>query len=444
MQERMKRNIKGPITIQKVIKLVETILTMHKEELMEDYEIEGISFDEIEDIEDDSILDSWESEVDDIDEEFIRGKIEEVISSNDDYFALNEDNVYFNFSISIEDVQDRVNFYLPDLLDSFLQNIESDVKILKLIGITFREKELNAILKNEKDLQMLYFGGEDGEGISLLSCYINGESNEAVVKKIKKKLLISKILWFNYFNSLKTPIEYSDSFTYLASLGYNFEYPIKSGDLDEENIEENYQNSFLDTLFVSEDNGSSLACEKLELGIVECGNPLIEDINSDDSYWREEENFYITFLYFLEEEIKSLNSFDGEIRNYFLSIKFKLMETLDYVCDSTLFQDGIPTDVLKTFPSSGHLSFVLINDILSYPDESYQGEYDSQNFTGRLNYLNNIIKKLIIKTYYFLSEDKEIEEHIKSNPNYKRNLISSSLLEDALNIKKNLTLKKIK
>ena len=80
------------------------------------------------------------------------------------------------------------------------------------------------------------------------------------------------------------------------------------------------------------------------------------------------------------------------------------------------------------------------NEVLEYSDDRY--EYDDKDFFNLTNYYFNIIKKLLIKTYYTLTGDKRIVDIIKSNKMYKVNNISSNLLDDAIEQSKNK--KKIK
>ena len=70
----------------------------------------------------------------------------------------------------------------------------------------------------------------------------------------------------------------------------------------------------------------------------------------------------------------------------------------------------------------------FIDELLMYNDEHYRNiECDTEN---TMIYLDNIVKKLLIQTYYKLTNDEEIVDMIKTNEKYGVNVISSSFLRD--------------
>ena len=63
-----------------------------------------------------------------------------------------------------------------------------------------------------------------------------------------------------------------------------------------------------------------------------------------------------------------------------------------------------------------------------YDNEQYRN--DDYSVDNTLVYLNNIIKKLLIETYYKLTGDNKIVDEIKGNPLYGINTISSGFVCD--------------
>ena len=81
--------------------------------------------------------------------------------------------------------------------------------------------------------------------------------------------------------------------------------------------------------------------------------------------------------------------------------------------------------------------YFLIDELLRYEDLSYRG-----NSSRKLNidtYYFNIIKKLLIKTYYYLTDDENIKDSIIHNSKYGINKISTSLLDSVIKGKKKNT-----
>ena len=137
--------------------------------------------------------------------------------------------------------------------------------------------------------------------------------------------------------------------------------------------------------------------------------------------------FYLTYLELLEKEIKKDNNMCSEL----IIIKYRLMQVIDTMFDTALF---INKDILKGIDFKEDYNFIeyeiyyFIKELLMYDDEKYRNkEFDTENI---IIYIDGIVKKLLIKTYYKLTRDKRIIETIKNNKLYGVNSISSSLLKD--------------
>ena len=76
----------------------------------------------------------------------------------------------------------------------------------------------------------------------------------------------------------------------------------------------------------------------------------------------------------------------------------------------------------------------FINELLCYDDDKYRNKnFDTDN---TMIYLNNIMKKLFIQTYYYLTKDKEVINKINDNKLFGINTISSGFLKDIADVKK--------
>lgn len=409
----------------------------------ENFDYDDITEDTLDEMEKESI---WDGESLD-DPNFIKEKIMEVVDNYQEYFKIYKDSICFNTNLTKEQIDykiEEIGRYIDkEILEEILEEIENNVDLLKILGFTFYEKDMKQLLENERELQQLYFGGEWGEGVSLMSSEIVGEAREEIVKEIRKKLFMSKVLWANYFAKLKSFFEYSDSYTYLIGIGEDVTYGISSWELNEDEVMELFRNSLLDAMFIQEDNGVDTLMDKLSIGVRLSNNPIFEKKNSHSyRWWDEQKNLFLGVLYFLEEEINKYSDYDEEIRNYLIGVKYRVMEVLDYVFDFSLFSGTLPNEVEGIRPNNSSIVYVMIDDILSYQDLKY--DISNNVMTSRVNIINNTLKMIVIKAYYYLSGDEELTQHIKNNPNYKKNKISSDFVDGAITIGKDIKLRKKK
>lgn len=152
-----------------------------------------------------------------------------------------------------------------------------------------------------------------------------------------------------------------------------------------------------------------------------------------------EKNFYLAFLYFLDEEIENIkkeSKEDGEFVSNLITIKYYLMMALDSVYGANLFLN--PTNYnfeLSSVPGNA-VTYIFIDDLLEYRDIEYGNDYDGK--VGEVNRLNNLLKKLFIKTDYFLTKDGTILEHIYDNINYGTGnyTISTDMLDEIVSLKR--------
>lgn len=81
------------------------------------------------------------------------------------------------------------------------------------------------------------------------------------------------------------------------------------------------------------------------------------------------------------------------------------------------------------------VTYIFIDDLLEYMDVEYEENYF--NTVGTINRLNSLLKKIFIKTDYFLTKDETIIEHINNNMNYGNNdyAVSSGMLDEIVSLK---------
>ena len=119
--------------------------------------------------------------------------------------------------------------------------------------------------------------------------------------------------------------------------------------------------------------------------------------------------------------------------------KYRLMNIFDKVYDMYIFYDDkdyvdineINCDLDYSFVEN--MFFYFIDKILRYDDNTYK--YVDNEYYNLVNYYFNIIRKLIIKAYYYLSDDNIVSDKIKNNLLYGANKIST-ILHDSI-IEKN-------
>ena len=111
---------------------------------------------------------------------------------------------------------------------------------------------------------------------------------------------------------------------------------------------------------------------------------------------------------------------------------------MDSVYNTSLFMNNRDV-ILDKF--KGNYCFVrdaiyyFIKELLMYDDEKYRNEeYGTDN---TMVYLNNIVKKLLIKTYYVITKDDKVIDIINDSGLYGINTISSDFIKDIIDKPKN-------
>ena len=118
------------------------------------------------------------------------------------------------------------------------------------------------------------------------------------------------------------------------------------------------------------------------------------------------------------------------------------MNAIDSIYDRALFlaEKEVTEEVSfeEDYTFMQYEIYYLTTELLNYDDSAYvNSNYHSQNI---LLYTNNVIKKLLIETYYLLTGDEEIVSYIKGHKLYNVNTISSKLLRKMVKESKNNSL----
>lgn len=313
-------------------------------------------------------------------------------------------------------ILDETNEFDQQFINDIDFVIEGDTDFLDIIGVEIKKELYNYLLDIEKDIENCY------NEMSDLDNYVGLDNVDInpLMSKMKKLHMKKKIMILNA-NNLLLPIQYNDLVTYASNMTDN------GDDLCELSLlidDEQFNDSDImyDTFLMSIFTGSDLYLSNLRDSLI------INDSEMDRNEFFSKINFYLTFLKLLEKEIKNSN----ELLNMeLIKIKYRIMNVMDSVYGTALFI-GKETNDHKNFKENYDFVcdavYYFIREILMYDNDKYRNkDCDTEN---TMIYLNNIIKKLLVETYYELTKDKYIVNMIKENELYGINTISSSFLKD--------------
>lgn len=340
------------------------------------------------------------------------------------YFDVYDDKITFDIDYVYELdslIEETANEYDIDLISDSDFTIEiNKITFLEIIGVKIR-KELYEFLKNvEIEIKDCY------SELYKAKSYAQAEKIDTskLINKIKILYMKKKVLLINTKNLLPR-IEYSDLIKYASSMidkNTNLEdisLLYEDEDFDAGNI---MYDTFLRSIFTSEACSASILWESLVTNLYNLNEEIKQNITK----------FYQTFLNLLDKEIPSSNNIIGiEMTR----IKYGLINALDSVYDTTLFmndKDNITSNQKfdENYQFIESTVYYFIKELLMYDDNMYKNkEYNTDNI---MVYLNNIMKKLLIETYYHLTKDENIINAIKNNELYGINTISSNYLKSII------------
>lgn len=340
------RNLDTSVTIGTITKYVEFI--MDRDDILEeaygdiDDESEIYDDNDIDDLEEEEeipYIELWDKETEEITPTFIHDKIISFVNLNNDFFSIDSDSVVLNESISTEDLNDIFKEASIGKSHVYIDFILSNPDLLKIIGIVVRTDVANFLLDSEREIGKLYFGESGSEEPSLS----NSSDNKEIIRKLKISLF-KNIIWYqNTINNL-TSSECLD----IVYLIENYmddecaEFPLHKNTLKKYDPSIIPKSPFLMSLFFYEEDllAMSLVIKKIiqKKQLVDLHNTY--DNEDEETLVEEkgipEKNFYLAFLYFLDEEIKIVKE-DEEFVSNLITIKYYLMMALDSVYGTIYF-----------------------------------------------------------------------------------------------------------
>lgn len=365
---------------------------------------------------------------------FLLEDSEELINEFNFYFELddllkkyyqcfddNNENIIFDKDY-IDELDDLI-FSERDKFNTLLiqeieDTIESDTIFLEMIGIKIKKELYNYLLNLENKIEENYMELCNLENNNIT----DRERKNNLTSDIKKHNLKKRIMLFNMKNLL-TPTDIYDLYNYAINMAdIDNDFTEVKFLLDDDNFSEEdvIYDVFQRSIFTVDDSSKCNLKEKLS-------NTVIEE---DNNFKYSRIKFYLTFLYLLEKEISQSDEF---IKIELITVKYRLMNALDSVYDMALFMRKENIDDIEFEENYSFLEYEIyyfIKELLKYDDSKYiNKEY---NTTNAITYFDNIIKKLLIETYYKLTRDKHIVSAIKENEQYEVNSISSNLLKNII------------
>jgi len=337
------------------------------------------------------------------------------------YFDIDNEVVKFDEDY-VSDIDDLIieekNEYDAAFIHDIDFVIEGSTSFLEIIGVKIRKDLYNYLADLEKQLEECYNQLSDLENYSSLSDVDTSE----LISRIKKFNMTKIVMLLNAKNLLPK-YEYYDLIGYAHNVSESEDYKneitflLESEDFDMSDI---IPDVFLRSIFFGSDSYMANLRDRLVSNMF----PPDNDIKYSTI------KFYLTFLDLLNKEIGVYNTLlDME----FVRIKYRIMNTMDSVYGTTLFM-GNNGNVLDGISFKERYNFIcdavyyFSREILMYDNEQYRN--DDYSVDNTLVYLNNIMKKLLIETYYKLTGDNKIVDEIKGNPLYGINTISSGFVCD--------------
>lgn len=350
----------------------------------------------------------FESELDD----FLYIYSDYIEKRGNDIFFVNACGVALEEVVSTleEDNDDEVIEVINEIIDN-------NYIFLKLLGIEVNKKCYNFLLDNEKEIEKIYMN----------SLYGSDNLEIKRLKRLMDKKMFTMLFIVNNFN----PDEYMGLYHYAVYMselhnGKHDVLPHSDEDFGQDGF---FNGPFFKALFYRGD-----ICYQ---SIVECLRLDILELEGDDDDSRDNEKiFYTTLIQFLDEQINNID--DVQIVGMLNNGKNRLIYTIDFVFDICSYGALLEFDNNSNNYSSDDFSFVsrkiiiMIRSLLSCDDSKYfvDGEYNVDI------YLLNILRVVYIKTYYHLTKDRSLVNHIRSNQFYGINKISSELIDAVISDKK--------
>lgn len=352
---------------------------------------------------------------------------DDLINKYYQYFDADGDEIKFDMDY-IDELDNLINEEIEQYDLVFIHDVnftlDNSIVFLDIIGVEKKKELYDFLLGIEKRIEF-YYGGVMA-ALKINDCKNNTIDTDEIFSSIKKLKLIKTVMLINT-NSLLSEIQKRDLILYSCDEADTIdELDNISLLLDDENFCDSdiLDDVFLRSIFVGGELNKFTLRDSL---ILNSYTTLC-----DKKYSKI--NFYLTFLGLLEKEI---NKADELLKCELINIKYRLMNVLDTVYGTTTFLGNNSIDMMNI---KEDYSFIynavnyFVDELLCYDDNKYRNNaYDTEN---TMIYLNSIMKKLLIQTYYNLTKDNDIINRINDNKLFGVNTISSVFLKDIVDISK--------
>ena len=335
----------------------------------------------------------------------------EYFDNDGDIISYDEKNIEELGELILEEFED----YDEELISNFDVVIEGDTEFLDILGVPIKKELYNYLLDIEKELEEAY------NEFCRLDSYVG--LSEVDIKPLIKKitsLKMKKVIMLVNTKNLLSYYEHHDLMQYsINTMNRTDDFDeinllISDGTFDETDILD-------DILLKSIFTGGELYISCISESIMQNVLGISDNIKNSTI------KFYLTFLNLLDKEIKNSNELLSEELN---RVKYRLIYSLDSVYDTFTIvnKDYIYDEYEENYSFINKTVKYFIDELLMYDDEQYRNkDCDTDN---TMIYLDNIVKKLLIETYYKLTNDKSIINVIKENELYGVNTISSGFLKE--------------
>ena len=314
--------------------------------------------------------------------------------------------------------EEKNDFECDWIVDDVVFLLDNESDFLEILGVNINKELYNYLLNMDNELENMYMSLFD------LELYPKeGRISKGELLKNIRNLIFKRMIFLINTKNLLSDIQYKDLVNYSINISKNNDdygdvfLMYEDEDFDESDI---MRNIFHRSIFTASD-----------MYFMTLGERLAKDnINISDDIKYSKINFYLMFIELLEKEYRDKTY----VMDGFNEIKYRLMLTLDTMYD---LQTCVNRDVLSGVQYKENYVFAeatvyyFIKELLMYDDDKYRNiDYDADNM---ILYIDNLVKKIYIETYYRLTFNKKVIETIKNNEFYGVNKISSGFFDDIIN-----------
>lgn len=348
-------------------------------------------------------------------------ELDDLLDKYYSYFQYNGNEIVFddNYTDELSNLIDsEIEEYDAEDIENYDFVIEGNIILLEMIGVKINKTLYNFLLDIEKDIEECY---DELYGLESNTFDLNINKNDVCSKL--KRLYMKKIVMITNIKNILPNVQYYDVLQYSSDIVDRInddEDLIVLYDCEYFDVYDIVNDAFLRSIFTSSD---SYICNLNETFVMNCSE-------KEDNKKNNRIKFYAILLNLIDDEIKKTS---GLLKEELIKVKYRLMNTLDTVCGTATFINGhtyLDSDYVGEYDFISNAAYYFINELLMYDDDKYRNNScDTENI---ILYLDNMMKKMIIKAYYNLTHDNAILEEIKNNELYGVNNISSDFLKEII------------